>query len=254
MSLEVHVFKTLSDNAGALIFDPVSRACVSIDVPDADQVLAAAKAEGWQITDIFITHAHADHTQGVAALKQATGAKVCGPANAAEVAPVDRIVGEGDKVAIGANEFEVWLTPGHQDGHLTYASTSAKLAFVGDVVFVMGCGRVQPGQLGTMWTSLSRVMALPDDVRLITGHDYTLSNARFAIAMDPNNAALQARVAEAEAAKAAGRFWALTTVGEERATNPFFRAGETALASSVGLVGASAGDVFAALREAKNKF
>lgn len=254
MSLEVHVFKTLSDNAGALIFDPASKACVAVDVPDAAQVLAAAQAKGWSITDILVTHAHADHTQGVAELKQATGAFVCGPANAADVAPLDRIVDDGDKVEIGANVFEVWLTPGHQDGHLTYASTGAKLAFVGDVVFVMGCGRVQPGQMATMWTSLSRVMALADDVRLVTGHDYTLSNARFAIAMDPSNPELVARVAEAEAAKAAGRFWALTTVGEERATNPFFRAGENALAAAVGLVGAPAGEVFAALREAKNKF
>ena len=105
-----------------------------------------------------------------------------------------------------------------------------------------------------MWTSLSRVMTLPDDIRLATGHDYTASNARFAIAMDPTNATLVARVAEAEAAKAEGRFWALTTVGEERATNPFFRAGEGALAAAVGRVGAPAGEVFAALREAKNKF
>jgi hydroxyacylglutathione hydrolase len=118
----------------------------------------------------------------------------------------------------------------------------------------MGCGRVQPGQMGAMWTSLDRIMALPDDVRLITGHDYTLSNARFAIAMDPANAALKARYAQAEAAKAEGRFWALTTIGEEKATNPFFRAGEAALAAAVGKTGAAPGEVFAALREAKNAF
>lgn len=254
MTLDLHVFRTLSDNAGALIHDPATGACAAVDVPDAGEVLAAAKAKGWTIGDVFITHAHHDHTQGVAEVKRATGARVCGPADAAGAAPLDRIIGEGDRVSLGGDEFEIWHTPGHSDGHLSFVGRQAKLALVGDVVFVMGCGRVQPGQMAAMWTSLSRIMALPGDVRLVTGHDYTLANARFAAAMEPANAALQARLAEAETAKAEGRFWALTTVGEEQATNPFFRAGESALAAAVGRVGAPAGEVFAALREAKNRF
>ncbi|MFN3672015.1 MAG: hydroxyacylglutathione hydrolase [Bosea sp. (in: a-proteobacteria)] len=254
MTLEIHLFRTLSDNAGALIRDAESGACAAVDVPDAADVLQAAKAKGWAITDIFVTHAHHDHTQGVAALKQATGAKVCGPADAQASAALDRVVAEGDSVALGRHSFEIWHTPGHSDGHLSFVSRGGKLALVGDVVFVMGCGRVQPGQLGAMWTSLSRLMALPGDTRLITGHDYTLSNARFALAMDPANPAVQARFAEAQAAKAQGRFWALTTIAEEQATNPFFRAAEPALAASVGLPGTEPGAVFAALREAKNRF
>lgn len=254
MPIEIHVFRTLSDNAGALIRDTESGACAAVDAPDADEVMEAARAKGWAITDIFVTHAHHDHTQGVAALKQATGARVAGPADAQASAPLDQVVAEGDTVPLGAHSFAIWHTPGHSDGHLSFVSREGKLALVGDVVFVMGCGRVQPGQMSAMWTSLSRLMALPDDIRLITGHDYTLSNARFAIAMDPGNPALQARSAEAEAAKAKGRFWALTTIGEEKATNPFFRAGEPALAASVGLAGAEAGAVFAALRDAKNRF
>jgi hydroxyacylglutathione hydrolase len=254
MPLDLHVFRTLSDNAGALLFDPATKACAAVDVPDAGEVLAAARGKGWTITDIFITHAHHDHTQGVAELKQATGAQVCGPADAKASAPLDRVVGEGDAVALGGESFAIWHTPGHADGHLTFVSLQAKLALVGDVVFVMGCGRVQPGQMAAMWTSLGRIMTLPDDTRLVGGHDYTLSNARFAIAMEPANAALQTRFAEAEAAKAEGRFWALTTIGEERATNPFFRSGEAALAAAVGLNGVPTGEVFAALREAKNRF
>jgi hydroxyacylglutathione hydrolase len=252
--LDIHIFRTLSDNAGALIRDSATGSCAAVDAPDAGQVLAAAREKGWTIGDIFVTHAHHDHTQGVAELKAATGAKVCGPADAADSAPLDRILKEGDRVGLGAENFEIWHTPGHADGHLTFASAQGRLALVGDVVFVMGCGRVQPGQMGAMWTSLSRVMSLPDDVRLIAGHDYTLSNARFAVAMDKDNPAVAARLNEAEAGKAAGRFWALTTVGEEKATNPFFRAGEPALAAAVDLRGASAGKVFAALREAKNRF
>lgn len=254
MSLDIHVFRTLSDNAGALIRDPATHACAAVDVPDAGQVLAAAEEKGWTITDIFVTHAHFDHTQGVAEVKEATGATVYGPADAKDAAPLDKIVGEGDRVPLGGFVFDIWHTPGHSDGHLTYVGEQTRLALVGDVVFVMGCGRVQPGQLPAMWTSLSRVMALPDETKLIAGHDYTLANARFAMAMDPANAALKARFAEAEAAKAEGRFWALTTIGEEKATNPFFRAGEGALAAAVGLVGAQPGEVFAALREAKNRF
>lgn len=254
MPLDLHVFRTLSDNAGALLFDPETKACAAVDVPDAGEVMTAAKARGWSISDIFITHAHSDHTQGVAELKEATGAFVCGPADAEGSAPLDRVVGEGDTVALGGSSFEIWHTPGHSAGHLTFAGKDSKIALVGDVVFVMGCGRVQPGQMAAMWTSLSRIMALPDDVRLVGGHDYTLSNARFAIAMDPANPALQTRFAKAEAAKAEGLFWALTTVGEEKATNPFFRAGEGALAAAVGLNGKPAGEVFAALREAKNRF
>lgn len=254
MPLDIHVFRTLSDNAGALLRDPGTGACATVDVPDADEVLAAAKAKGWTISQVLVTHEHADHVQGIAALKQATGAKVFAPEAAKAGAPVDVVLGEGDRVSVGSYEFETWATPGHAEGHVSLVSQKAKLALVGDVVFVMGCGRVMPGRMEAMWTSLSRVMALPDATTLITGHDYTLSNARFAAAMDPSNTAVAARLAEAEAAKAEGRFWAVTTVGEERATNPFFRAGEQALAATLGIVGKPAGEVFAALREAKNRF
>ncbi|UZF90953.1 hydroxyacylglutathione hydrolase [Bosea sp. NBC_00550] len=254
MPLDLHVFRTLSDNAGALLHDPATGACAAIDVPDAGEMMAAAREKGWTISDIFITHAHHDHTQGVDEVKQATGATVVGPADARASAPLDKVIGQGDSVSLGGERFEIWHTPGHSDGHLSYVGRGAKLALVGDVVFVMGCGRVQPGQMGRMWTSLSRLMELPGDTRLLGGHDYTLANARFARSVDPANAALAARFAEAETAKAEGRFWALTTVGEEQATNPFFRAGEGALAAAVGLVGAPADKVFTALREAKNRF
>lgn len=254
MPLDIHVFRTLSDNAGALLHDPATGACAAVDVPDAGEVLAATKAKGWTISQVLVTHEHADHVQGIAALKQATGAKVFAPDAARNGAPVDVVLGEGDRVSLGGYEFETWATPGHADGHVSFIGREAKLALVGDVVFVMGCGRVMPGKMEAMWTSLSRIMTLPDATTLITGHDYTLSNARFAAAMDPSNAAVAARLAEAEAAKAEGRFWAVTTIGEERATNPFFRAEEPALAATLGIVGKPAGEIFAALREAKNKF
>ncbi|MEN5081981.1 hydroxyacylglutathione hydrolase [Bosea sp. TWI1241] len=254
MALDIHVFRTLSDNTGALLRDPASGICAAVDVPDAEAVLAAAKEKGWEISRVLVTHEHADHVQGIAALKQATGAQVFAPAAAREGAPVDTVIAEGDSVSVGDYPFAVWATPGHAEGHLSLVSSRAALALVGDVVFVMGCGRVMPGRMEAMWTSVSRIMELPEATTLITGHDYTLSNARFAAAMDPANPAVASRLAEAEAAKESGRFWSVTTVGEEKASNPFFRAGQEALAATLGLVGKPAGAVFAALREAKNRF
>lgn len=251
----LHVFRVGSDNAGALLRDPATGAVAAIDAGEADAILAQLKLKGWALTDIFITHEHGDHIAGVATLKAATGAKVTGPAAAANGAPVDRIVHEGDTVMLGAIDFDVWETPGHAPGHICLISDEEDLAFVGDVLFVMGCGRILPGGTANqLCTAISRFRALSPDMRLVTGHDYTLSNARFAAHVDPANAAVAARLKEAEAAKANGRFWAVTTLGEERATNPFIRSGEHALAAAVGRVGASTEIVFAALREAKNKF
>lgn len=252
---EIHVFKCLSDNCGALVRDPITGAVASVDVPDAAAVAAEAQAKGWRITDILITHEHADHIQGVAALKSATGARVTGPQAALrDGAPVDRVVGEGQQVAVGSLAFDVWATPGHAAGHLTYVSKAGKVALVGDVVFLMGCGRILDGTANELFAGISRIKALPGDIRLITGHDYTLANARFAVAMDPSNAVLVARAAEAARRHEAGEFWATTTVAEEQATNPFFRSALPALAVAVGKAGAGPDLVFAALREAKNTF
>ncbi|MGL4975630.1 MAG: hydroxyacylglutathione hydrolase [Bosea sp. (in: a-proteobacteria)] len=252
--LQTLIFRCLDDNTGMLIRDVATGACAAVDVPDADAVLAAARAKGWTITDVLVTHEHADHVQGVAALKAATGAKVQGPREATGLAPIDTMLGEGSTASFGALSFDVWHTPGHCPGHLSYVARDAALALVADVVFVMGCGRIISGNAEQLWASISRIMALPGETMLVSGHDYTLSNARFALAMEPQNAELKARFGEAERSKAAGEFWSTTTVAEEHATNPYFRAAEPSLAAAVGLVGADPGRVFAALREAKNKF
>ncbi len=252
MSIELHVFRTLSDNCGALLHDSATGLCAAVDAPDAGQVHAAAIAKGWTISHLFITHEHADHVQGVAELSRRTGCTVIGPALAAEATSVDRVVGEGDRVDFGGHVFEIWATPGHAAGHVTWVSRGASLALVGDVVFVMGCGRLSGDTAAPMWRSISRIADLPDDVRLVTGHDYTWSNARFARAMEPGNAAVAVRAAEAERRAAVGDFWAVTSVGEEKATNPYFRAGEAALMAATGA--ADAGACFARLRQMKNDF
>ncbi len=255
--LETHIVRIGADNTGALLRDPASGRVAVVDAGEAGPVLAMAKAKGWTINEIWITHEHGDHIAGVAEVKATTGARVIGPRAAAEAgAPVDQIIAESDVVKLGEASFQVWETPGHSAGHVCFVSANAKLALVGDVLFPMGCGRVFLGAPGMpmLWRALSRLKALPDDVSVITGHDYTLSNARFAAAMDPANAAVIAALAEAETAKAQGRFWSVTTIGAEKATNPFLRADQPALAAAVGMVGRDAGEVFAALREAKNKF
>jgi hydroxyacylglutathione hydrolase len=252
MPLDLAVTRTLADNCGALIRDAATGQCAAVDAPEADQILAAAAARGWTISHLFITHEHADHVQAAAALKARTGCAVIGPAQAAASAPLDRVVGEGDTVMLGETPFAIWSTPGHAAGHLAWVSEAARLALVGDVVFVMGCGRLFGDTAELMWASLSRLMALPAEMTLVTGHDYTVANARFSAFVDPDNPAVAARAAEAERRAAAGDFWAVTTVGEERATNPFFRAGEPALMALT--QSEDAATSFATLRQMKNQF
>ncbi|MGL4439306.1 MAG: hydroxyacylglutathione hydrolase [Bosea sp. (in: a-proteobacteria)] len=252
MPLDLHVFRCLSDNCGALIRDRATGLCAAIDAPDAGAVHAASVATGWSISHLFITHEHADHVQGAAELGRMTGCEIIGPAAARDGAPLDRIVGEGDVVKLGETSFEIWATPGHAAGHVTWVSREARMALVGDVVFVMGCGRLFGDTAPLMWRSVSRIAALPDDVTLVTGHDYTWSNARFARAMEPDNATVDARATEAERRNQSNDFWAVTTVGEEKATNPYFRAGLQALMAKAGATDPQTS--FAALRQLKNDF
>lgn len=256
MPAEIHAFRCLDDNLGALIRDPASGAVAAIDAPDADAVLKAARDKGWRITDILVTHEHPDHVQGVPAVKAATGAKVAGSSIAARAAPLDRVLGDGDEVEVGALRARVHASPGHAAGHLIFHFAQDEAAFVGDVLFVMGCGRIfPPGTPDELWRSLGVVAAMPDATRLYGGHDYTLANARFAVHVDPDNQALRARLIDAESAKAEGRFWAVTDLAQERATNPYLRAGQPALASGAGLPpGTDPAAVFARLREMKNRF
>lgn len=251
---EIRTFLCRSDNIGVLIRDSATGACAAIDVPEAEPVLRALEETGWQLTDILVTHRHADHVDGIPAVKQATGARVTAPAKAGDAVPqVDVTVREGDTVRVGNLEAQVWETPGHCADHVTYWFAEAGLVCAGDTLFTLGCGRVMEGPPETLYRSLRRFDDLPDDTQVFSGHDYVLSNARFALAADPDNEALKARARAAEAATPGLRLIP-TTIGEEVATNPFLRAGEPALARSVGLEGAAPEAVFQALREWKNRF
>ena len=253
---EIRTFLCRSDNIGVLVRDPATGACAAIDVPDAGPVLKALDETGWQLTDILVTHRHGDHVEGIPEVKRATGARVVAPAKAGDAVPqVDVTVREGDTVRVGGLEAQVWETPGHCLDHVTYWFARAGLVCAGDTLFTLGCGRVMESPPETLYRSLRRFDDLPDTTRVFSGHDYVLSNARFALAADPDNPELKARFAEAERAKAEGRFLVPSTMGEERATNPFLRSGLPSLARSVDMPPESEPEaVFVALRAWKNGF
>lgn len=252
MAVETHVFRCLSDNIGVLVRDTATGACASIDAPDAQAVAAALAETGWRLTDILVTHSHADHVQGIPAIVEQTGARVVAPAKA-NLAGAAQAVKEGDTVRVGDLVAEVWETPGHCADHVVYHFAGAKLLLAGDVLFPMGCGRVFGEGYDDLWRALERIAALPADTVAHCGHDYTVANARFALKADPDNAALQARAREAEEKAAAGVLFGSTTIGAETATNPFIRATEPALKASVNMPDAPASAVFRALREWKNR-
>lgn len=253
-AIETHLFPALSDNYGALIHDPETGSCATIDCPDEDAIRAALKETGWTLSHILITHHHWDHTQALMPLKS-DGVAVYGPRGEADqIEGLDHRVGEGDSVQFGSAEVKVFETPGHTAGHIAYWIPSADLVFVGDTCFVMGCGRLFEGTPADMWASMSKIAALPPETKLYCGHEYTLSNAQFAITVDPDNAALQKRLKDVEALRDKGIPTVPTTVGEERDTNPYMRADNPAIAAALGLAGKSAVEVLAEVRTRKDNF
>jgi hydroxyacylglutathione hydrolase len=255
MPAETKLFLCLKDNYGVLLHDSTSGATAAIDAPEAAPIEAALKATGWTLSDILVTHHHADHTGGIAELKAKYRCRVVAPrAEAAKIPLVDETVREGDKVSVGKLAANVIETPGHTSGHITYWFHGDKLAFAGDTLFSIGCGRVIEGTPEMMWASLRKLRDLPGDTRVYCGHEYTLANIKFAQTIEPNNAALAARATQASRQISAGQPTIPTTIDEEKAANPFLRADVPAVAASVGLAGKTAAEVFAEIRARKNKF
>jgi hydroxyacylglutathione hydrolase len=227
--VEIVRIPALSDNYIWLVHDAASGATAVVDPAEAQPVLDAAAARGWTISQIWNTHWHPDHTGGNAALKAATGALVTGPAaEAARIPTLDRQVREGDRLSLGAVEAVVMEVPAHTSGHIAFHLAEEEVAFVGDTLFAMGCGRLFEGTAEQMHGNLQRLAALPPQTRIYCAHEYTASNARFAITVDPNNAALRRRAAEVAAARERGEATVPTTIGLERETNPFIRASSAA--------------------------
>jgi hydroxyacylglutathione hydrolase len=254
-ALAIHMFPCLKDNYGYLLHDADSGATAAVDTPDAAAIAAQLDAKGWRLTHILNTHHHADHAGGNLELKRKTGCTIVGPrADAARIPGIDVAVGEGDVVALGAHEAAVFETPGHTRGHIVYHFAEAQAAFVGDTLFALGCGRLFEGTPGQMWSSLQKILRWPDDTRLYCAHEYTQSNARFALTVEPQNRALQERAATVARLRAAGRATVPSTLAEERATNPFLRPQSRDLRATIELTGAPDVDVFAKTRALKDAF
>lgn len=255
MPAQVHQFFCLQDNYGVLLHDPETGATAAIDAPEAAAVEAALAAKQWRLTDILVTHHHNDHTAGIPALKQRHGCRVVAPrAEAARIADVDETVGEGDTVRVGNLAAKVFETPGHTSGHISYWFERDKLAFVGDTLFSIGCGRIIEGDAPMMWKSLLKVRGLPGDTAVYCGHEYTAANIAFARTIEPNNAALLARADEVAKLRAEGKPTLPVTIGAEKAANPFLRADIPEVAAAVGLAGRPAAEVFAKIRAGKDNF
>jgi len=223
--LEIVRIPALSDNYVWLMHDAASAETVVVDPAVAQPVLAAAAERGWTITQIWNTHWHPDHTGGNAAIRDATGCTITGPAaEAARIPTLERPVGEGDRVKIGAIEAEVMEVPAHTAGHIAYHLPGEAIIFVGDTLFAMGCGRLFEGTAEQMHAALQRLAQLPPETLVYCGHEYTLSNGRFALVAERENEAIAERMLRVEAARAVNEATVPTTIGLERATNPFMRA------------------------------
>ena len=238
--LEVTAVPVLTDNYVWLIHNGDTDETAAVDPSIADPVLEAVATKGWSLTQVLNTHWHPDHTGGNAGIQAATGAPITAPAEAEKVSKVDRIVREGDPVTVAGAKAVVWEIPAHTAGHIAYYFEEEGMIFVCDTMFAMGCGRLFEGTAQQMYSNMQRIAALPEDVRIYCGHEYTLSNGRFAAHAEPGNAEIARRLRDVEAMRERGEITLPSTVAEERATNPFVRASDW--------------QEFARLRSAKDSF
>ena len=256
MATSVHQFLCLTDNYGVLLHDSATGATASIDAPEANPILAALDEKGWRLTNLLITHHHADHVQGAPELKaRFPELKIVGPVKEkARIDFLDTPVSEGDFARVGSLAARVIETPGHTLDHIAYHFEEDALAFCGDTLFSLGCGRAFEAPYAVLWGSLLKLAALPGHTQVYCGHEYTQANARFALTIERDNPALRARAEEVARLRAENRPTLPTTIAAELAENPFLRADKPSVQAAVGMTGADAEEVFAELRARKDRF
>ena len=254
MPVEIVTVPCLSDNYAYLIRDASGQVAL-VDAPEVAPIVGALEARGWGLDQIWITHHHGDHTDGVAELVSKFGAKTVGHAKDKSRLPaLDLEVVEGDTVKLGDAEARVIDVSGHTIGHIAFIMDTEKAAFTADSLMALGCGRVFEGTHAMMWESLSKFLDMPDDMMVYSGHNYGVANGRFALSVDGDNQALKDRIAGIEAANAAGTPIVPVSMAEEKATNPFLRAVEPSVKANVGLSGADDAGTFAEIRRRKDSF
>jgi len=255
MAVEIATIPCRSDNYAYLIRDQGSGLVALVDAPAVDPIVAALDRRGWGLDQIWITHHHGDHTEGVPALVAKYGARVVGHgADRARLPALDVEVSEGETVALGETHARVIDVSGHTIGHIAFVLDADNAAFTADSLMALGCGRVFEGTHSMMWASLSKFLAMPDGMQVYSGHNYGKANGRFALSIEPDNADLHARLERIDAADAAGEPIMPVTIGEEKATNPFLRAVEPSVKAAVGLAGGDDASVFGEVRRRKDRF
>ncbi len=259
MPLALHQFLCRTDNYGYLVHVAGEGGgeglTAAVDTPDSRTIDQALEETGWRLTHILNTHHHPDHAGGNLALKSRHHCTIIGPRAEQGLIPgIDRAVGEGDIVDLGGHRARVIEVPAHTRGHIAYWFQEDGLAFVGDTLFSLGCGRLFEGTAEQMWHSLGKLMALPDDTLVYCGHEYTQANARFALTVEPGNADLRKRAAEVDRLRAAGKPTVPSTIGLEKRTNPFLRPTSPEIQKVLGLEGADPVTVFAETRKRKDRF
>jgi hydroxyacylglutathione hydrolase len=251
--LIIELVPCLSDNYAYLVRDEDAGLTAVVDPSEAPPVKAALARHGWTLTHILNTHHHFDHTGGNIPLKEEFGAEIVGPGKDRErFAGIDTGVDESTGWQFGARKMRVMEIPAHTSSHIAFVVDDA--AFTGDTLFAMGCGRLFEGTPAMMWSSLSKLMTLPDSTRVYCGHEYTQSNGRFALTMEPHNEALVARMKDVDAARAKGAPTIPSTIGLEKKTNPFMRPNSPELRRTLGLENASDVEVLGETRRRKDNF
>lgn len=256
MPLDLVTIACLSDNYAFLVHDPEHGETALIDVPEAAPILAELNRRGWSLTHVLLTHHHPDHVQGLEEIRAAfPDAVVIGAeADAHRLPPLDLKVKQGDTITVGPEWIGVIDVPGHTVGHIAYHFPESEIAFTGDSLMALGCGRLFEGTPEQMFESLSKLAALSPDTLICSGHEYTASNGRFAATIEPGNDLLETRNRETERLRRDGKFTVPSTLATELATNPFLRCDQPEVQAAVGLEGADPVEVFAAVRAAKDAF
>ena len=255
MPLEIVTVPALDDNYDFLIHDSETGATACVDVADEAPIQAELAARGWQLSEIWLTHHHDDHIQGAAALKAATGALIRGAeADAHRLPPLDAAHQPGTQFTFAGHEVDIFDVSGHTIGHVAFYIPSASALFSADSLMALGCGRLFEGTPDQMWASLGTLMQLPEETTVYSGHEYTASNAKFAVTIEPQNAALKSRADEIAKAREEGRPTVPSNLGVEKATNPFLRAHLPEVKAAIGMADATDAAVFTEIRKRKDNF